>query len=275
MPRQDTDRNLLFGINALQNDFITCDALIAAMAAWALEKHRPLGEILVERNALNAVDRALLDQLLDRHLARHGNDPLASLAAMSSIGSVADDLRRSVADPEILESLATVVPIGTADPLATRSMVLPSPPTGPVRFRKVREHAAGSLGVVYVARDEELNREVALKEIKEQNADHAQYQAKFLLEAEVTGGLEHPGIVPVYGLGHHGDGRPYYAMRFIRGKSLLDAIRRLHDEAPGADPGARALALRRLLRRFTHVSNTVAYGHSRGARHRHLQPADA
>jgi len=43
---------------------------------------------------------------------------------------------------------------------------------------------------------------------------------RFLLEAEITGGLEHPGIVPVYGLGTYADGRPYYAMRFIKGDSL-------------------------------------------------------
>ena len=49
-----------------------------------------------------------------------------------------------------------------------------------------------------------------------------------MLEAEVTGGLEHPGIVPVYGLGSYADGRPYYAMRFIRGDSLKEAIERFH-----------------------------------------------
>jgi serine/threonine protein kinase len=57
--------------------------------------------------------------------------------------------------------------------------------------------------------------------------DHVSRQ-RFLLEAEVTGGLEHPGIVPVYGLGNYGDGRPYYAMRFIRGESLKEAIERFH-----------------------------------------------
>ena len=49
-------------------------------------------------------------------------------------------------------------------------------------------------------------------------------RARFLMEAEITGGLEHPGIVPVYGLGTYRDGRPYYAMRFIRGDSLREAI---------------------------------------------------
>ena len=56
------------------------------------------------------------------------------------------------------------------------------------------------------------------------HADDPDSRSRFLLEAEITGGLEHPGIVPVYGLGHHADGRPYYAMRFIRGDSLKEAI---------------------------------------------------
>ncbi len=89
MSRPEADRNLLFGINALQNDFITRDALIAAMNAWVLEKHRAIGEILVERGDLSPAGRALLDQLLDHHLARHGGDAAASLAAMSSVESVA------------------------------------------------------------------------------------------------------------------------------------------------------------------------------------------
>ena len=59
-----------------------------------------------------------------------------------------------------------------------------------------------------------------------------QPRLRFLLEAEITGGLEHPGIVPVYGLGHHPDGRPFYAMRFVRGESLKEAVARFHGE-PG------------------------------------------
>ena len=49
-----------------------------------------------------------------------------------------------------------------------------------------------------------------------------------MLEAEITGSLEHPGIVPVYSLGRNAEGRPYYAMRFIRGESLSVEIRRFH-----------------------------------------------
>src|SRR5206468_1436349 len=105
--------------------------------------------------------------------------------------------------------------------------------------------------VVFVAHDGELNREVALKEIREQHADDPISRVRFLVEAEITGGLEHPGIVPVYSLGSHLDGRPFYAMRFIRGRSLEEAIAQFHAaDGPGRDPGERALALRGLLGRF-------------------------
>ena len=67
-----------------------------------------------------------------------------------------------------------------------------------------------------MALDAELHREVALKQILDRHADDPASRARFLIEAEITGGLEHPGIVPVYGLGTYGDGRPFYAMRFIR-----------------------------------------------------------
>ena len=70
-------------------------------------------------------------------------------------------------------------------------------------------------------------------------ADHPPSRARFLLEAEITGGLEHPGIVPVYGLGSYADGRPFYAMRFIKGDSLKDAIERFHQaDVPAATPAS-------------------------------------
>ena len=99
------------------------------------------------------------------------------------------------------------------------------------RFRLLRHHARGGIGVVFVALDSELHREVALKQIQPQHADDPASRARFLIEAEVTGRLEHPGVVPVYGLGTSDEGRPFYAMRFVRGQSMKEAIEKFHRPA--------------------------------------------
>ena len=134
----------------------------------------------------------------------------------------------------------------------------------------------GGIGKVSVAFDAELQREVALKQIKPERADDADSRTRFLLEAEVTGRLEHPGIVPVYGLGSDDGGRPFYAMRFVRGTSFEEAISQFHRRrrGPRRDPRERSLALRHLLDRFVDVCQTVAYAHSRGVLHRDLKPAN-
>jgi serine/threonine protein kinase len=105
--------------------------------------------------------------------------------------------------------------------------------------------------------------------------DRPESRSRFVLEAEITGGLEHPGIVPVYGLGSYADGRPFYAMRFIKGDSLKDTIERFHASGrTERDPGARTVAFRELLGRFIDVCNAIAYAHSRGVLHRDLKPGN-
>src|SRR5262249_26342213 len=226
-------------------DFISRDALIAAMHAWLLDKSKSLGQILLAQGALREDTHAALEVMVQKHLELHGHDAQQSLAAVSSLGSVRHDLEQ-LADPELHASLASLsTPRRAEDPEATGPYGGAASAAGQ-RFCILRPHAKGGLGEVFVARDAELHREVALKEIQEQYADDPASRARFVLEAEITGGLEHPGIVPVYGLGTYADGRPYYAMRFIRGDSLKDAIEQFHrTEGPTRDPGERALAFRR------------------------------
>ena len=144
------------------------------------------------------------------------------------------------------------------------------------RFQILREYESGGLGVISVVRDQELHRDVALKRIKQQNSDDPESRRRFLLEAETTGNLEHPGIVPVYGLGFDRDGSPFYAMRFIQGKRLKDEIRRFHEANARLDRNSseRTLELHKLLRRVLDVCNTVSYAHSRGLVHRDLKPSN-
>ena len=116
---------------------------------------------------------------------------------------------------------------------------------------------------------------MALKEIQTLHAFQPEFRSRFMMEAEITGGLEHPGIVPVYGLGSHPDGRPYYAMRFIKGDSLQEAISRFHDpNREKLDQHERSLMLRELLIRFVDVCQAIAYAHSRGVLHRDLKPSN-
>src|SRR5262249_47134719 len=199
-------------------------------------------------------------------------DPGRAIAAACATRCVPLEVVRLVG-PEIRPKLVTLpTSTGTRDEarelreIALDAVGLLS--SSALRFRHLRPHARGALGEVFVALDEELNREVALKEIQAPYANDASSRARFLLEAEITGSLEHPGIVPVYGLGVYADGRPYYAMRFIKGESLAEAIERFHTrDVPGRDPGERTLALRGLLTRFIGVCNAMAYAHSRGVVH--------
>jgi serine/threonine-protein kinase len=274
-PAPSADRNLIFGLLALQMDFVTREQLLDAIHAWMLDKHTPLGDILCRRSVLADDERQVLDLALQKHLRRHGGDPKASLASLRVEPAMRQDLDR-LDDADVQASVASLAisADSSVDAPVTAAPVAIVAPAG--RFRRLREHARGGLGEVFVALDGELNREVALKEIQERFADHPEARGRFLREAEITGNLEHPGVGPVYGLGAYPDGRPYYAMRFIRGESMQDAINRFHeaDENPRRDVGERSLALRELLARFVAMCNAVGYAHARGVMHRDLKPAN-
>src|SRR5262249_10762501 len=107
------------------------------------------------------------------------------------------------------------------------------PPTPGPRYRPQRLHAQGGLGEVHVATDAELGRTVALKRVRPARLAEGSLH-RFLREAEITARLEHPGIVPVYGLVREEDGQPAYAMRFVEGETLKDAIDRYHRGEPGS-----------------------------------------
>jgi tetratricopeptide (TPR) repeat protein/tRNA A-37 threonylcarbamoyl transferase component Bud32 len=271
------DRNLLFGLLALQNGLINQGQLVAAFQAWTLDKACAIADQLVGRGDLDADDRSAVDALVARHIKKHGGHVERSLAAIPAGRSTRAKLA-GLGEPQIDASLAHVG--SGSDETCTDSDRTASYSVGTAtsdgqRFRILRPHAQGGLGAVFVALDGELHREVALKQILAKHSDDPLSRQRFVQEAEITGGLEHPGIVPVYGLGTYADGRPYYAMRFIRGDSLKEAIEHFHtDEALKKDTGRRSLELRKLLRRFQDVCNAIEYAHSRGVLHRDIKPGN-
>jgi hypothetical protein len=94
------DRNLLFGILALQLDFVSKDGLLDGMHGWIVQKGRPLGEILVEKGRLKPENRLLLESLVDRHIAEHAGRSEESLAALPSAASLRLDLQ-AIADNDL------------------------------------------------------------------------------------------------------------------------------------------------------------------------------
>jgi serine/threonine-protein kinase len=181
--------------------------------------------------------------------------------------------------PELLESfrrrLAEVQEFDVGLRVPTPSQAPPVDVTLALRYVDLRFHARGGLGEVLLATDAELGRRVALKCIQARYVHDSQAVNGFLVEAEVTSRLEHPGIVPVHGRGETQDGRPCYAMRFIEGETLKDAIERFHAaDAPGRSRAERSLALRGLLHRFIALCNTIAYAHNRGILHRDIKPTN-
>ena len=219
-----------------------------------------------------------LDDLLDRwEDAQAAGRTLTAEALCADCPELLDSLRRRLAALQAVDDrlrtqswAVASQPIGDAAEASLGDDVVPELDT---RFDQIRFLAHGGLGSVFVARDTKLHREIALKCVRRKIAHDEPSIDRFLVEAEVTGRLDHPGIVPVYGLGRLPDGRPFYAMRYIQGESLDDAASRYHAETGKLDEGARRMALRKLLTHFVAACQTIAYAHRRGIVHRDMKPA--
>jgi serine/threonine protein kinase/tetratricopeptide (TPR) repeat protein len=160
----------------------------------------------------------------------------------------------------------------------TQSHEVPTPERDGVlesaRFRILSKHREGGIGEVLIAYDQQLRRAVAIKQIRPKWRDHDEARQRFVQEAEVTGRLEHPGVVPVYAMGIWEDGSQYYAMRFIQGDTLAEVIRLHHNPQQKLDRHSRLLGLRQILNRFVDVCNTIHYAHSHRILHRDIKPAN-
>jgi len=181
---------------------------------------------------------------------REGESVLEAIERMS--GTQARVLLREAPDPE--------TPV-----LRAQDGRSPDLARGDRRYRISGEIARGGIGVVLKGRDRSLGRSVALKVLRAEHVGNAEILRRFIEEAQIGGQLQHPGIVPVYGLGLESEGRPYFAMKLVKGETLSA---RIEDRADPKDGRRRFLGI------FEQVAQTVAYAHARGVVHRDLKPSN-
>lgn len=294
------DRDSLFAALALRLGLVRPDRLAAAWGQWQ-GSSRPLADFLVDHGALSAADRASIEQRLDQLQAEHAGD------SPSIWGQVSDERVRSILESLPSSRFEATLDIPSASridrqtaemttghdssPALDPSLTVDSTPgvggfsksgyeaVGPiegsvetptVRYTRSRLHAQGGVGQIWLARDASLGREVALKELRPEQSGNLIVRERFVDEARITGQLEHPGIVPIYELARHDDDhRPYYTMRFVRGRTLSRATREFHDRKKAGRSGD--LEFRALLDAFISVCNAVGYAHTRGVVHRDLK----
>lgn len=138
------------------------------------------------------------------------------------------------------------------------------------RYQLVTNFARGGLGQIWMANDSRLRREVAFKELLPSALKNRNALERFLEEAQITGQLEHPGIVPIYDIGYQENGTPFYAMKLVRGETMEKEIENFHKLSKGSPEWT--LTFRRLLANFIDICNALAFAHDRGVLHRDLKP---
>jgi len=137
-------------------------------------------------------------------------------------------------------------------------------------FEAQEEIARGGMGAVILARDKAIQRELAVKVMRPQIADSEEHRLRFLEEAQVTGQLEHPNIVPIHELGKDAEGNLYFTMKLVRGRSLAQILKDMRDAEAGSPTPPHSLS--DLLNTFLKICDGMAFAHSKGVIHRDLKP---
>jgi serine/threonine protein kinase len=176
------------------------------------------------------------------------------------------EVRREVEQLLHLDGGGTITPLPARSGAAAADQPQPRHHAAADRYDIGDPIAEGGIAVICRAYDRNLDREVALKRLREPHKDSTEARARLLREASISGALEHPGVPAVHEVGKSEDGEPYIACQLLRGRTLANLLGE-------RDPGVPE-ELPRLLEIFERVCDTIAYAHSCGIIHRDLKPAN-
>jgi serine/threonine-protein kinase len=186
--------------------------------------------------------------------------PLAGASVLKALGGSLPELPRVHLPEPFTEASTCVNQPGPSE--RPEAGILPQTAS---RLLLIGEIARGGMGAVLKGRDVDLGRDIAVKVLLEKHQGQVELIQRFVEEAQISGQLQHPGIVPVYEMGVFPDFRPYFAMKLVKGQTLaalLVARTSVAEDRP------------RFLGIFAQVCQTLAYAHARGVIHRDLKPAN-
>lgn len=157
------------------------------------------------------------------------------------------------------------------------SLTAPPDPDTPIarlteRHRQVALLGKGAMGEVFIGRDPDLQRTVAIKKIDPKLVHKSAIANRFFAEAQITAQLDHPSIVPIYGVERDPGGRLSYAMKFVRGQTLSDYIAESHEIYRSGEKPDEDHSLKARIETLLPVMNAIDYAHKRGVIHRDLKP---
>ena len=280
-PRQNLKSNLIFAGIGLQLGILSKEQVIRAFTEWLFDKSISLEKILIRQKVLTGQQVQIITKAVQSYILEKGSEDkaLEGLPQVKNLDSDLDHLgdmdlhntldhaisKRNKINQEKFTQAHFAEKTGTY--FSKDAEVIDSPD----RFIRETFLDSGNLGEVYLARDKELNRTVVAKYIKPERAGDELVRALFHLEGEVTGSLEHPGIVPVYGLGKDSNGRDFYAMRYIQGRKLSRLIQEFHGLSV-FEQSKRNSMLIELLQYFESVCMTIEFAHSKGVLHCDIKP---
>ncbi len=253
---------------AIRSGLVTERQLSSALKTWTIHGSVSLADHLVQVGAIDDADKRRLSQEAAARLAElleGGGSGVGSgggngAASKSALFGTLDAFDPSGTVARLL-GVRGVAGASTIDATGARQSA--------ARFRLVRKLGQGGLGRVWLAFDEGLRRHVAVKEITVN--DNPAAVERFRREAEITGRLEHPGIVPIYQLGSDTQtGEAFYAMRFLGKTTLHDSIAEYHERRGEGDDDP--MLIRRLLTAFVSICQAIGHAHSRKVIHRDLKP---
>ncbi len=261
---QKQNRDLAVAVEVLRSGFCTTRELTLAIKNWTTYGDRDLDQHLVAQHTISTKQQT---EIIDRVAQVFENIKSNQRGSFSGLSHSA----RERAVLNLIDSRGNVAQmLGIAD----ASLLPPdqvAERTIGARYTLLRKLGQGGLGTVWLARDQSLQRYVAVKEISRDVSPDSPAMEHFRREAEVTGRLDHPCIVPIYQFGQdESTGKAFYVMRFLGKRTLQDAIAEYHErrQAGNEEP----MMLNRLLSALVNVCNALSHAHSQKIIHRDLKP---